>query len=127
VDTPAATNYVHTGLTNGTTYYYVASAIGTGGESTNSVQVSAVPSPSISSNEYHIAAYVLDGGTNISLTVSNSVLGHDYGMLAADVLTTNTAWSNILIQAGSGSDLLFGIPIEPGSTSRFFKLDVNRQ
>jgi len=127
VDTPAATNYVHTGLTNGTTYYYVASAIGTGGESTNSVQVSAVPSPSIASNEYHIAAYVLDGGTNISLTVSNSVPGHDYGMLAADVLTTNTAWSNILIQAGSGSDLLFGIPIEPGSTSRFFKLDVNRQ
>jgi autotransporter-associated beta strand protein len=36
------TNMVDAGLTNGTTYYYVVSALN-GGESTNSVQVSATP------------------------------------------------------------------------------------
>ncbi|MBW8780689.1 MAG: alginate lyase family protein [Verrucomicrobia bacterium] len=38
-----ATSYTDTGLTNGTTYYYVASAVNLGGESANSVQASATP------------------------------------------------------------------------------------
>jgi hypothetical protein len=37
------TSYTNTGLTNGTTYYYVVSATNAQGESPNSVQVSAVP------------------------------------------------------------------------------------
>lgn len=41
---PFATSpYVHTGLTNGATYYYVVTAVGPGGESVESQQVSAVP------------------------------------------------------------------------------------
>lgn len=39
-----ATNpYVHTGLANGTTYYYVVTAVNTNGESADSAQASAVP------------------------------------------------------------------------------------
>jgi len=30
-------------------------------------------------------------------------------------------------KAGTGSDVLFGIPIDPVSINRFFKLDVQRQ
>jgi hypothetical protein len=44
VATPAATSYTNTGLTNGTTYYFVVSAGNAGGSSANSSQVSAVPS-----------------------------------------------------------------------------------
>ncbi|HKV26085.1 MAG TPA: glycoside hydrolase family 44 protein [Candidatus Acidoferrum sp.] len=40
---PTATNYTDTGLTNGTTYYYVVSALNSVGESANSAQVSATP------------------------------------------------------------------------------------
>ena len=40
------TSYTDAGLTNGTVYYYVVSALGIGGESTNSPQVSAIPAPS---------------------------------------------------------------------------------
>jgi len=40
---PAATNYTDTSLTNGTTYYYVVSAVNSAGESNNSSQASATP------------------------------------------------------------------------------------
>jgi fibronectin type 3 domain-containing protein len=41
-----ATTYTDTGLTNGTTYYYVVSAVNAGGESPNSNQASATPNGS---------------------------------------------------------------------------------
>jgi hypothetical protein len=39
----ASTSYTDTGLLNGTTYYYVVSAVGSAGEGPNSVQVAATP------------------------------------------------------------------------------------
>jgi hypothetical protein len=44
IASPTATGYTNTGLANGTTYYYVVSAVNAGGESANSAQVSATPS-----------------------------------------------------------------------------------
>ena len=43
IASPTTTNYTDTGLTNGTTYYYMVSAVNTSGESANSGQVSAIP------------------------------------------------------------------------------------
>ena len=40
---PTSTSYTDTALTNGTTYYYVVSAVNSTGESANSAQVVAVP------------------------------------------------------------------------------------
>jgi fibronectin type 3 domain-containing protein len=40
---PTATSYTDTGLTNGTPYYYVVTAVNTAGETANSSQVSATP------------------------------------------------------------------------------------
>ncbi len=45
VASPATSSYTDTGLTNGTIYYYVVSAVNTGGESVDSTQVSATPQP----------------------------------------------------------------------------------
>jgi fibronectin type 3 domain-containing protein len=43
VASPAGTAYTNTGLTNGTTYYYVVSAVNSTGESSNSSQVTGTP------------------------------------------------------------------------------------
>jgi hypothetical protein len=45
IATTAATVFTNTGLANGTTYYYVVSALRASGESDNSSQVSATPNP----------------------------------------------------------------------------------
>jgi fibronectin type 3 domain-containing protein len=44
VANPTGTNYTNIGLVNGTTYYYIVSAMNSHGPSANSVQVSAAPS-----------------------------------------------------------------------------------
>jgi hypothetical protein len=51
IATPTSSaSYIDTGLTNGTTYYYVVSALNSVGESTNSTQVSATPTGNSTSN-----------------------------------------------------------------------------
>jgi Glycoside hydrolase family 44/Fibronectin type III domain len=70
VAAPAASSYTDTSLTNGTTYYYVVSAVNSNGESANSSQASATPSApttavnvsvDVMTNRHFISPYVYGG------------------------------------------------------------------
>ena len=60
--------YAHTGLTNGTTYYYVITAVGAAGESVESEQVSAVPQVPLPEAPQNLSA-VLTPETTKSVTL----------------------------------------------------------
>jgi hypothetical protein len=61
------TNYNDTGLTNGTTYYYVVSALNAGGESSNSSSVSATPSSQLTPITGSNINSILAGCTDVAL------------------------------------------------------------
>src|SRR5271154_6048552 len=75
VASPAGTSYIDTTVTNGTTYYYVVTAVSASGESANSNQASATPSappapapptnPGTSSCATPISAVNTAGDTNV--------------------------------------------------------------
>ena len=67
-----ATSYTTPGLTNGTTYYFVVSALNVGGESANSSQVSATPTnrpPVLVNDGYTVNE---DSTSNLAVLVNDS-------------------------------------------------------
>lgn len=85
VSSPSQTSFTDSTVTNGTTYYYVVTAVNSTGESNNSNEARATPDK-ISTIKISPAAdaYVRDGvfsttnyGTNAKLEVKNAAVGSD--------------------------------------------------
>jgi fibronectin type 3 domain-containing protein len=72
IGAPSSTSYDDTSLTNGTTYYYVVSALDSAGESANSAQVSAMPVAPPAAPSTPTALSASPGNTQVSLTWSAS-------------------------------------------------------
>ena len=77
------TSYTNTGLTNGTTYYYVVSASNAGGESANSSQASATPQVPVPPAPTGLAA--AGGNTQVALTWNASSGAMSYSVKRATV------------------------------------------
>jgi len=93
-----ATTYTDAGLTNGTTYYYVASAVNFTNESADSIQVSAIPA-------IGVAFY---GNVN-------------YGGAATRVLVPGSYDLSQLVAAGMPNDAASSGKIAPGWTATIYQ------
>ena len=68
ISSPATTSFTDTGLTNGTTYFYVVSAVNSTGESVNSAQASATPTAPTQPPTTPTGLTATGGNTQVSLT-----------------------------------------------------------
>jgi hypothetical protein len=83
---PTVTYADSSGISNGTTYYYVVSATGPGGDSSNTSPVSATPFS-------RIAVLTIARGAGVAWFASNSVTYQVQWSSA--LLGTNTVWNNL--------------------------------
>jgi len=78
ISSPAATTYADTGLTNGTTYFYVVSAYNSAGQGANSAEVSATPTAPPVPPPAPAILQATAGNTQVSLTWNASAGATSY-------------------------------------------------
>jgi hypothetical protein len=84
VGAPTTASYTDTSVTNGTTYYYVVSALDAAGESANSTQVSAFPAaPTVSTPAVPAGLTATGGNAQVSLSWSASSGATGYHVMRA--------------------------------------------
>jgi cellulose 1,4-beta-cellobiosidase len=78
IASPTTTSYTDTGVTNGTTYYYVVTAVNTAGESGNSSEVSATPQVAVPAAPTNVTA--TGGNGQVVLSWSASIGASSYNV-----------------------------------------------
>ena len=118
------TSYTNTGLTNGTTYYYVVTASAGVADSVNSTEASGRPTAPITSAEQTEITVATSGGT-ATITQKSSVVGHTYQLQYCTDLVAGV-WQNYgSAVAGNGSDLAFTAPTSLNAACCFFRLSIH--
>jgi fibronectin type 3 domain-containing protein len=82
---PAATSFTDSGLTNGTKYFYVASAVNSKGESANSAETSATPSAPVTAPAAPTGLSAAAGNAQVALTWTASSGATSYHVKRATV------------------------------------------
>ena len=80
ISSPTATNFTDTGLTNGTTYFYVVSALNSTGESANSTQASATPVAPTQPPAAPTSLQATPGNAQVTLTWTASATATSYNV-----------------------------------------------
>lgn len=110
-----ATTSTDAGLSNGTTYYYVISALNISGESTNSLQVSATPS---STAPVGISMSASGGAFNLSWPMDHT----GWRLQAQTNSATSGLGTNWFDVAGSSQTNNVDLPVDATKGSVFYRL-----
>ncbi len=78
ISAPTTNSFTDTGLTNGTTYYYVVSALSAGSESANSAQASATPTVPLTPPAAPTGVQATAGDAQVSLSWTTSATASGY-------------------------------------------------
>ena len=78
ISAPTSNSYTDTGLTNGTKYFYVVSAVNSGGESANSPEVSATPAAPATPPATPTGLQATGGNAQVALTWNASTGATSY-------------------------------------------------
>ena len=112
---PTTTNYTDPAATNGTTYYYRVSAMNSGGEGPDSLQVSALP---VSLSPPQLVSGVSGGQIQISWPADH--LGWTLQVQTNDLSAgLGTNWISI---PDSATNTQFAAPLAPENPSVFYRL-----
>jgi len=116
--------YIHTGLTNGTAYYYVVTKVTNGKEGVESYEASAVPQPSLPATKTEITIQSSDSAIVITLSRSSSepstIKYNLYWKKGGDFTTLNAAGVNRLPDAFPGKESSYPMNgLENGATYYF--------
>jgi hypothetical protein len=100
----AQSSYTDTNRLNGTTYYYVVSAVNQAGEGPNTAQVSATPAAVVPPGP--LARYTFDDNT------ATDVTGHGFNgtIMGTAAITTDAVRGKVLSLDGSGGKVDLGNP-----------------
>lgn len=117
-------SYTDTGLTNGTAYYYVVTAVSAGGQSGNSAEVSATPASSLTDADIVAPEIAISGsGADAScvVTVKTSVQGYSYQLQYCTDLA-GSIWNDQGSPAsGTGAALSFP-PVSVADSKGFYRV-----
>lgn len=118
--TVAESVYSHqvTGLTNGTTYYFVVTATNPGGESSASNQVSATPM-TVPAAPTNVAAVAGNGQATVSFDVpadngGNAITGYEVRSMPGDLIATGTSSPIVVTELTNGTSYSFTVTATNG-------------
>jgi hypothetical protein len=117
VGSPTSPSFTNTGLTNGTTYYYVVSAVKSAGQSANSSQVSAQPLAGATVGNFGFetpstGSYVMNpGSASWTFTGSAGVSANQSGYTAGNPNAPQGVQVGILQSNASISQTLTGLTV----------------
>jgi len=106
IASPTTTSYTDTGLTNGTTYYYVVSAVNGAGESANTSQASATPAASITFVQTTSAQST--SSASVSIVYKNPQLAGDLNVVVVGWKDTTRTVSAVSDSSGNTYSLAVG-------------------
>ncbi|MGJ8641126.1 MAG: carbohydrate-binding protein [Opitutaceae bacterium] len=127
-DTVTGTTYTDDDVTAGTTYYYVIETRYGSYSSSLSNEIVTVPSEPVRSDEVTVNEMTLsESGDSFSLSIQNSVLGHNYQAQETDTLFPPD-WQNIGdVFPGTGGEVPFVIPTPSTNPEHFYRIRIWRQ